>query len=118
MKDAAKELHSKSNAADNDLINCNISCDETWQKKRGHSSSNGCVTTISMDTGKVLDVEIMSRFCKSCAVHHHLPENSENYIQWKADHINCKANFKGSAPDIEQEGAFRIFQRPKEERNL
>ena len=29
MKDAAKELHSKSNAADNDLINCNISCDGT-----------------------------------------------------------------------------------------
>ena len=39
-------------------------------------------------------------------------------IQWKADHISCKANFKGSAPAIEQEGAFRIFQRSKEERNL
>ena len=35
IKDAAKELHSKSNAADNDLIDCNISCDGTWQKKRG-----------------------------------------------------------------------------------
>ena len=61
-------------------------------------------------TQKVLDVEIMRRFFKSCAFHHHLPENSENYIQWKVDHINCNANFKGSAPAIEQEGTFRIFQ--------
>ena len=68
MKDAAKELGSKSNAADNDPMNCDISCD-----------GDGCVTTISMDTGKVLDVEIMSRFCKSCAVHYHLPESSEKY---------------------------------------
>ena len=113
MKDAAKEPHSKSNAADSDLINCNISCDGTWQKKRGHSSSNSCVTTLSMDTRKVLDLEIMSRFCKSCAVYHHLPENSENYIQLKAVHMNCVANFKGSAPAIEQEGEFRIFRGQK-----
>ena len=51
-------------------------------------------------------------------MHHHLPENSENYIQWKADHISCKANCKGPAPAIELDGAIRIDQRPKEERNL
>ena len=71
-----------------------------------------------MDTGTVLDVKIMARFCKSCAVHHHLPENSENYIQWKADHISCKANCKGPALAIELDSAIRIVQRPKEERNL
>ena len=67
-------------------------------------------------TGTVLDVKIMVRFCKS--VHHHLPENSENYIQRKADPISCKANCKGPAPTIELDGAIRIVQRPKEERNL
>ena len=35
MKDAVKELHSKSNAADNDLINCNISCDGIDRRKGG-----------------------------------------------------------------------------------
>ena len=35
MKDALKELHSKSNAADNDLINCNISCDGIGRRKGG-----------------------------------------------------------------------------------
>ena len=82
MKDAAKELHSKSNAADNDLINCNITCDGISRRKGGifHLMA---LTTISMDTGTVLDVEIMGRFCKSCGVHHHLPEKSENYYSGK-----------------------------------
>ena len=38
-----------------------ISCDGTWQK-RGFTSLNGAVIIISTDTGKVLDVEVMSRY--------------------------------------------------------
>lgn len=30
---------------------------------------------------------------------------------WKTDHVNCKANFNGSAPAMESEGAQRIFER-------
>ena len=36
-----------------------ISCDGTWQK-RGFTSLNGDVIIMSTDTGKVLDVEVMS----------------------------------------------------------
>ena len=53
MKDAAKELHSKSNAADNDLINCDISCDGIDRRKGGHSSLNRCVAAISMDRDSI-----------------------------------------------------------------
>ena len=43
-----------------------VSCDGSW-KKRGYSYSlNGVVTVISMDNGKILDVEPMTRTCKSC----------------------------------------------------
>ena len=41
-------------------VNCGVSCDGTWQK-RGFSSRNGCVTAISIDTEKVLDVDTLSR---------------------------------------------------------
>ena len=50
---------------------CAVSCDGTWQR-RGFSFSNGCVTAISMDTGKVLDVEPLSKVCKKCREHAYL----------------------------------------------
>ena len=45
-----------------------ISFDGTWQK-RGYSSLNGVAAAISVTTGKVLDVEVLSRHCKGCSDH-------------------------------------------------
>jgi len=81
-------------------------------------SMNGCVAVISIDTGCVLDVEPMSRFCKECQVHDKLDIASVEYKQWKAEHSNCKADFKGSAPAMEPEGADRIFKRLIEKHGL
>lgn len=39
--------------------------DGTWQK-RGHTSLNGIVTATSFDTGKVIDVEVLSKYCQGC----------------------------------------------------
>ncbi|GFU92480.1 uncharacterized protein TNCV_4794091 [Trichonephila clavipes] len=44
--------------------NVPVAIDGTWQK-RGHTSLNGVVTAVSVDTGKVIDAEILSRKC-SC----------------------------------------------------
>ena len=63
MNDAAKEIHVLQNKQDDEVADCGISCDDTWQR-RGFSSLNGCVTAISMDTGKVVDVEVLSKFYK------------------------------------------------------
>ena len=62
MRDAGKELHHDS---DSEVVQCGVSCDGTWQR-RGYSSLNGCVTTISMETGKCLDVEILCKVCHTC----------------------------------------------------
>ena len=94
-----------------------MSCDGTWQK-RGFSSRNGCVTVISIKTGKVLDVETLSQACKQCELHEHLHKNSEEYQRWRADHIACKANFKGSTPAMEPEGVDRVLKRSVELHNL
>ncbi|GFV53168.1 uncharacterized protein TNCV_3705391 [Trichonephila clavipes] len=42
-----------------------VSGDGTW-KTRGHTSLVGVCTLIGAECGKVLDIEIMSSFCKVC----------------------------------------------------
>ena len=100
MSKAAKEITTLKGKTEGEVADCGISCDGTSQR-RGFCSLNGCVTTISMDTGKVLDTEVMSRFCKQCKEHEDDEETPEN-IAWKIE---------GSAPAMEPEGALRIFQR-------
>ena len=118
MADAAAEIRNANNAEENDMVNCPVSCDGTWQK-RGFSSNNGCVAVISIDTGKVLDAEAMSKCCKRCELHSHLDKNSVEYQLFWADHSNnCPANYKGSAPAMEPEGTERIFRRSAETHRL
>lgn len=64
-----------------------------------------------MDTGKVLDVEVLTKACKQCKQHEDDEDTPEN-IAWQTDHRSrCKANFQGSAPAMEPEGELRIFRR-------
>ncbi|GFT98059.1 uncharacterized protein TNCV_3362661 [Trichonephila clavipes] len=60
MKMAAVEEYSSS--PDNLLT---VSGDGNW-KTRGHSSLIGVCTVIGAETGKVLDREVLSSFCKGC----------------------------------------------------
>ena len=64
MKDAANYLKGGIDVA---MTNVPASVDGTWQK-RGFSSLNGVVTVISVDSGKILDTEIMSRKFKGCVM--------------------------------------------------
>ena len=112
MQDAATELKTDANVAD-----VAVSCDGSWQK-RGYSSMNGVVTVISMKTGKILDIEPMSRVCKACGLKETLKfDNPDQYEKWKADHI-CKMNYKGSAGNMEPVGAKRMWDRSVEKNGL
>ncbi|GFT94778.1 uncharacterized protein TNCV_2805601 [Trichonephila clavipes] len=91
-----------------DIAKCGISVDGTWQR-RGYTSMNGCVAAISVDTGKVLDIEVMSSYCPTCKGLQTMPRNFE-YESSKADHI-CQCNFTGSSSKMEIVGASRIFLR-------
>ncbi|GFY14283.1 uncharacterized protein TNCV_3614711 [Trichonephila clavipes] len=62
IKDATEIVAKKQNLS-SDIVKCG-----TWQR-RGYTSMNGCVAAISVDTGKVLDIEVMSSYCptyKNC----------------------------------------------------
>ena len=110
MADTATEIRNQQNPGENEILNCPVSCDGPWQN-RGFSSQNGCVAVISVETRKVLDAEAITPACKQCQLHSHLDKDSEEYRLWRADHNNCKSNYKGSAPAMEPEGTERIFKR-------
>ncbi|GFS89427.1 uncharacterized protein TNCV_1809541 [Trichonephila clavipes] len=61
------------------------------------SSKNGLVTVTSVDTGKVIDVEVFSKHC--------ICPNKTKHLQ------NCKRNFEGYSGKMEVAGALSIFQR-------
>ncbi|GFU95102.1 uncharacterized protein TNCV_4138861 [Trichonephila clavipes] len=73
-----------------------VAVDGSWQK-RGFSSKNGLVTVTSVDTGKVIDVEVFSKHC--------ICPNKTKHLQ------NCKRNFEGYSGKLEVAGALSIFQR-------
>ena len=113
MKDAANELKT----SNEDVSNTSVSVDGSWQR-RGYSSLNGVVTAIGVPNGKVVDVEIMSRYCNTCTCYQHLLKTDpEKYKDILVEH-DCQLNHKGSAPAMEMEGALEIFKRSIEKHNL
>ena len=127
IRDAAKIAanHSMVNAADElikpsgHVANVGVTVDGTWQR-RGYSSMNGVVVAMSVNNGKILDVEILNRYCKLCSTtSRNLKDNPEQLEEWQKIHKeSCSLNYTGSAPAMEVEGAKRIFERSIEKRNL
>ncbi|GFU94654.1 uncharacterized protein TNCV_732901 [Trichonephila clavipes] len=115
MIKAATEIVEKQQNLSSDIVKCGISVDGTWQR-RGYTSMNGCVAAISVDTGKVLDIEVMSSYCPTCKRLQTMPRNFE-YESLKADHI-CQCNFTGSSSKMEIVAASRIFLRSEKNRRL
>ena len=96
-----------------------VSVDGTWQR-RGYTSMNGVITAISIDIGQIVDVEIMSRYCRQCAIHSRLLNDDVDALNsWKEKHKeSCTMNHEGSAPSMECEGATRMFKRSEQERGV
>ena len=99
------------------VVDTSVSCDGTWQR-RGFSSLNGCYTAMSLDSGKVIDTEVMSRYCKGCKNYEKIKKtNPAKFEKWQTNHV-CKLNHSGSAAGMEITGATRIFKRSVEKRKL
>ncbi|GFT11099.1 uncharacterized protein TNCV_1084521 [Trichonephila clavipes] len=118
-----KLLHAASQAANNSMLEsaksiaecsneCGVSVDGTWQK-RGYSSLNGCVSAISVDSGKILDIEVLSQYCRVCTK----TEKTSGFSKKCVVSHFCK-NHKGSASNMETVGAYRIFERSEANRSL
>lgn len=87
-----------------------IAGDGSWQR-RGHTSLNGVMTVTSADTGKVIDVECMTKFCHGCS------KNKTNG-KMTAHKVECRRNYVGSSGGMEAAGAVKIFQRSEVSRGV
>ena len=114
QNDGANEI--RDNQQDT-VLDVGISGDGSRQR-RGFSSLNGMFTTISLTNGKILDIEIMSRYCKACKMKEPLKlSDRTQYDKWFATH-ECKLNHIGSAGAMEVSGSKRIFERSVRNRGL
>ncbi|CAN8010917.1 unnamed protein product [Ixodes pacificus] len=101
MKRAAKEAVAL-NEGDKDIA---IALDGSWQR-RGHTSHNGLVSATSVDSGKVLDLEVMTKHCSVCA-------SKGNSSGAEHEH-KCQRNYEGASGGRKTAGALSIFQRSEE----
>ncbi|GFY15345.1 patj homolog [Trichonephila clavipes] len=105
MQSAALEEVTLTNSSD--II---ISGDGTW-KTCGYSSRVGVCAVIEDKTGKCIDAEVMSSFCKGYDSWKRR-KGSPAYKKWKNLHVKeCFKNHNGSAGMMETVGMIRIFQR-------
>ncbi|GFX34449.1 uncharacterized protein TNCV_3656871 [Trichonephila clavipes] len=112
MKRAAVEENSSS--PDNLLT---VSGDGTWKTRR-HSSLIGVCTAIGAETGKVLDRELLSSFCKGCDSYKGVKFGIK-YNKWQRAHkISCRKNYSDSAGKMEVDGMLKIFNRSEKLHNL
>ncbi len=105
MKVAVEQAIKESDEEHQKHRSLDISADGTWQK-RGFQSLNGAVVLASVKTGKILDVETLSKACKC-------PNNKK-----KVHLESCKANYQGTSGGMEVEGCVRMFKRSKERYNV
>ena len=106
MKEAVEEVKSQTGATD-----FTASFDGTWQKP-GFSSLNGVVSAISNFSGKVLDFEVKSKYCKACERKSYLDKESLAHLQWQIRHkASCSINHQGSSGAMEVDGLRDIFLR-------
>ncbi|GFV76490.1 uncharacterized protein TNCV_4727101 [Trichonephila clavipes] len=111
MKNAAKEEVSASGS--NEIC---VSGDGTW-KTRGHTSRIGVCSVIGDVTGKVIDVVVLSSYCKGCEKWRG-PKSGHSYEEWKLKHQpHCVKNHIGSSSKMEVDGMKEICQRSVPQRN-
>ncbi|GFV64292.1 uncharacterized protein TNCV_575761 [Trichonephila clavipes] len=105
MKNAAKEEVSASGS--NEIC---VSGDGTW-KTRGHTPRIGVCSVIDDVTGKVIDVAVLSSYCKGCEKWRG-PKSGHSYEERKLKHRpHYVKNHIGSSSKMEVDGMKEIFQR-------
>ena len=91
-------------ARDDELVDVKVTCDGAWSK-RSFTALYGVVVVASWDTGKVLDVELKSKFCSVCSARRQMDETSPEFMDWWEMHKS------DSSSGMECKGALSIWER-------
>eukprot|EP00112_Aurelia_sp_Birch-Aquarium-sp1_P020725 Seg5402.1 transcript_id=Seg5402.1/GoldUCD/mRNA.D3Y31 product="hypothetical protein" protein_id=Seg5402.1/GoldUCD/D3Y31 len=117
MTEAASQTKQLYDADDNGNVDIGVSGDGTW-RRRGFKSSTGVVSVMSIVTGKVLGVEIMSKEYRACPLNTR-KEGSQEYKDWWDSHKDVyQINFTGSSGGMDATGCLEMFQRSEEKHSV
>ena len=111
MKNSARKIYRLKlflKKSKDDLVDCAVTVNGTWQKLYGHNSKLGAIFVLSADTGEVLDYVIMSTYRNECQYHQNDDIDSKKYKNWKGNH-NCGINHHGSADVMEKDSVVEMF---------
>lgn len=96
---------------DTESRDIDTSVDGTYMT-RGFSAKCGVVSAIGCATGKVLDIGVKSKVCKSCDYWDKKDKNSGEYKTWKQKHEpECTISHEGSSGGMESAIGVEIFSR-------
>lgn len=95
--------------AENGSSDIAISFDGSWQK-RGFQSKNSCASIISIDNGKVLDVDVLTKYCQGCR------QAGKSTEKQTKHEMNCQRNYDGTSGGMEVASAVKMFQRSQHDR--
>lgn len=110
MAAAAKEAFELSiNEPNSDL---SIAGDGSWQR-RGFKSKNGYSTVTNWDPGKLLDTEVLTKFCSGCSKIK--PKDTVSKLQHE---IVCVKNYEGASGGVESAAAVSMFSRSVAEKGV
>ena len=112
-QEASVELHGTTTP--DQIVDVGITIDGTWQK-RGFTSMNGAVAAISIETGRLIDAEVMSRYCQGCVNLRGIKCRGSDLYKSLKKH-KCTINHEGSAPKMELDGV-KCFERSTSKHNL
>jgi len=94
-----------------------VSGDGSW-RKRGFSSLFGITSLIGWFSGQIVDVEVKSKYCKSCEQWKKKLDTCD-YDEWYKTHADvCKANHEGSSGKMEVDAVIEMFHRSKDLHDL
>ena len=99
-----------------------VSTNGTWMR-RGYSSLCAVQTVLSLDTKKILDVEILSKSCARCRSWRSRLDkhevSKEEYDAWEAGHAGeCHINTHVSSPAMESSAVVSLWARSQQVRGL
>ena len=107
--DDAAEL--RKDVPEDQVLDITVTCDFTLAR-RGFQSLYGIVVVVSWKSEKVLDVEVLSKHCQACAIHHEMNTSSDEILDWWEGHqASCEVNYCGSSSAMESTGALAIWKR-------
>ena len=125
MSRAAEETHQLSANRYPDVegpASMAVTFDGTWMR-RGFSSLYGVFSCIAWDTGRIVDLDVCSKFCQACNMKKYKLEQGKitpaEFGEWEQEHQGtCCANSTCSSPAMESHAAVSLWTRSVQSRNL